>query len=897
MDDQSYQELQNGEIVGVLPIEITSIPDVSILNVDVADTKDSVSQSITIQKKDFATLLSELFQRYRIGLAETGSHDVSFEIFWKTQKVENQAYAASIKLYVVLRTIGVSKVAIDTVLSDYYHIFSSALELQRYEFRKVQVSEISNAVRDVRCDSMRALVKDEAVVSLQNQMLNECYSFDRIPQSEQDLSRIVNVLIDHPDCGVFLQLIPTSYTLQEIDGIDRMTTVLKTLNKGLHDKVMGNIGFALAEKHAETYKYYSEHKASSLFSFNILVVGGKDAVNSISSRVYGQINSVPGREAALKFVSLSQEQISISDAFYSLPWVLQEIVANTERSPLWQIENNPYANFKRLPYIITGEEASEFFRLPIGSSRVAAGLKVNTSDKASKTYSSNIINGGDITVGKLRSSSGADAIGFFLKDLTKHMLVVGTPGSGKTTFSVSLLNRLWKDHKIPFLVIEPAKNEYRALVQSIPDLQVFTPGKNFISPFVFNPFVPPENVTLESYKSVLKTAFAAAVTMSTPLDKIFEETIDNCYSEFRWLDNYTTADKGRVFNIQDFVRCFKRTFESIGYTGDAKNIGRAGMVRLQSLVRLFDNYSSIPIKDLLAKPTVIELAAIENAEQKSLIIALLLLSILSYVNRNFLGEGKLRNVILLEEAHVLLDSDGKAGEGAADPSAIAKGLVKRMLAEIRSYGVGLVIADQSPRKVGTDVVALTNIKLAFRLVEREDKEILSDSTNMTENQKDRLARLKPGEAMLFFDKLEEPEEVVTEDYRAANNISISLTDEGIRDASTYWNDKLERLKPYPECACVAACSAKCDFMRRNLAREIAKRIFKRHFNEGSSDFEVLKSIYSRIGRLVPQELNDEPMSKELVHCVRMHFLRNVKFGTKIKLDDATIHKTLKALKK
>ena len=118
------------------------------------------------------------------------------------------------------------------------------------------------------------------------------------------------------------------------------------------------------------------------------------------------------------------------------------------------------------------------------------------------------------------------------------MLVVGTPGSGKTTFSVGLLDRLWKKHHIPFLVIEPAKNEYRALVQSIPDLQVFTPGKNFISPFVFNPFVPPKNVKLETYKSTLKTAFAAAVSMSTPLDKIFEESINNCYSDFRWLDTY-----------------------------------------------------------------------------------------------------------------------------------------------------------------------------------------------------------------------------------------------------------------------------------------------------------------------------------------------------------------------
>ena len=133
-----------------------------------------------------------------------------------------------------------------------------------------------------------------------------------------------------------------------------------------------------------------------------------------------------------------------------------------------------------------------------------------------------MVNAGDITVGKLKTSAKEDNIGFSLQDLAKHMLVLGTPGSGKTTFSVGLLDRLWKEHNIPFLVIEPAKNEYRALVQSIPDLQVFTPGKNFISPFVFNPFVPPKNVKLETYKSTLKTAFAAGVSMTTPLDKILK---------------------------------------------------------------------------------------------------------------------------------------------------------------------------------------------------------------------------------------------------------------------------------------------------------------------------------------------------------------------------------------
>lgn len=174
-----------------------------------------------------------------------------------------------------------------------------------------------------------------------------------------------------------------------------------------------------------------------------------------------------------------------------------------------------------------------------------------------------------ISLGILKSSVSNDSIGLSLKDLAKHMFIVGTPGSGKTTFSVGLLDRLWKQHGIPFLVIEPAKNEYRAMVESIPVLQIFTPGKNFISPFVYNPFVPPSGVKLEAYKSTLKTAFATGVTMTTPLDKIFEDAVNNCYSNFKWLDTYTLADKGKIFNISDFIKCFTETFEAIGYTGES----------------------------------------------------------------------------------------------------------------------------------------------------------------------------------------------------------------------------------------------------------------------------------------------------------------------------------------
>lgn len=886
----STAALSGGETVALAAIEIASIPHISIIG----GKQGAIADTIERYKKEMESLLGEVYQTYKTESYSAGyARDISLELLWTTEGVKNQPYNAEIKLFLIVRTIERSEEKACALAAGILKVCQSTLSLQKYEYKEKTGEDLLYVVNQIQDASIKAIVKEEKIENLQNQMLPYCYAFDRIPVSGNDLSKVVNTLIDFPNCAVSFQLIPVMYDANEIGEIDRETQMLEMLSHGVMDQGVGNVSFTLAEKHAVTFKYYSEHKSAPLFRYNILIYGDSTAISGISSRVYGQIAAGKDSTANLQLADIPANQVNKDSNFYPLPWAVGEVLINRNRnSQIWnsgQFSNALY----RLPYIITAEEASEFFRLPIGSDVVSAGLRVNESGKVSKTYTDNIINAGDIKVGKLRSSSKGDEIGFSLKDLAKHMLVVGTPGSGKTNFSVGLLDRLWKEHHIPFLVIEPAKNEYRALVQSIPDLQVFTPGKNFISPFVFNPFVPPKNVKLETYKSTLKTAFGAAVSMATPLDLIFEEAINNCYSDFKWLDTYTVDDKGKIFNIMDFIRCFQETFDAIGYTGDSKNIGRAGVVRLNSLVNLFDNYFSIPIEDMLQKPTVIELAAIENSDQKALIIALLLLSILSYVNSNYVGEGDLRNVILLEEAHVLLDASSAAGPGEANPSAIAQGLVKRMLAEIRSYGVGLVIADQSPRKVSTDVVALTDMKMVFRLVESMDKQIIADSTNMSDAQAQRMSKLKPGEAFLFFNKLDEPEEVITPEYRLENKISITLSDEEIHRLSIYWEDKQELLRPYPQCQMVECCSKTCDYNRRVLAREIARRIFVKHFKPEMKERDALDYVFGRITRLVQEELNGEPFSKELLLCVKVHLWRRIRYGTKIPVKDVMIENSLK----
>jgi len=874
--------LQNGEYAGICTLEITSIPHISILESEYSNkTKEEI---LFKYKVDMQALISELYQNYKLN----DNNDISYELLWITTPVENQTFKAKIKLFINVRVVNKSNDALKASIQSSIQLIKNSLTNNKYD--------VESVVDDTEFDLLRkknnifSLSKETRVINLQNQMVPYCYTADRLLETQLSLDKIVNTIVDYPYSILSLQLTPILLSDEEKTTVEQMGQVLNSLSQGIME--MGNISISAAQKPAENYKYYAELKDGPLFRYSINVFSDDVGTSNISSRVFGQLVSVTEEKNYLTQNRIDNLSFDNEQSYFLLPWLInQKLDEINSKSSIWSI--GVFSKIRRFPYIVTDEEASEFFRLPIGDENVSAGLNVNESAKTAKTYADNIINGGDIEVGKLRSSSKGDTIGFNLKDLTKHMLVVGTPGSGKTTFSVGMLDRLWKKHHIPFLVIEPAKNEYRALVQSIPDLQVFTPGKNFISPFVYNPFLPPKNVKLETYKSTLKTAFAAGVSMTTPLDKIFEEAINNCYSDFRWLDTYTTDNKGKIFNITDFIKCFQQTFDEIGYTGDAKNIGRAGVVRLNSLVNLFDNYYSIPIEDLLSKPTIIELAAIENAEQKALIISLLLLSVLSYVNANYVGEGGLKNIILLEEAHVLLDSNMNSGQGEANPSSIAQGLIKRMLAEIRSYGVGLVIADQSPRKVGTDVVALTDMKVIFRLVEAADKQIIADSSNMSDAMIQRMSKLKPGEAFLFFNKLDEPEEVITPDYRLENNISISLSDEGIKSLSTYWKNKPEMLKPYPECNVIHYCKQTCDYSQRILAREIARRIYVKNFKPDSTDFELVKKVFSRISLLIKNELNDEPFTPELLSCVKVHLWRKIKYSTKIKINEKLIENSLR----
>lgn len=137
-------------------------------------------------------------------------------------------------------------------------------------------------------------------------------------------------------------------------------------------------------------------------------------------------------------------------------------------------------------------------------------------------------------------------------------------------------------------------------------------------------------------------------------------------------------------------------------------------------------------------------------------MALLLIMVCVYTKNNVAGDGELKNILLIDEAHVLLAGGGSRSEDSADSQGSTVEALEDMIAEIRSYGTGIIIADQSPTKVGRGVVANTNVKVIFKLVEKENKDAISTATNMGEADYDLLGRLGVGEALLHYGRVHSP---------------------------------------------------------------------------------------------------------------------------------------------
>lgn len=384
--------------------------------------------------------------------------------------------------------------------------------------------------------------------------------------------------------------------------------------------------------------------------------------------------------------------------------------------------------------------------------------------------------------------------------LDKHVFVAGVTGSGKTTTCQNILLNSGQ----PFLVIEPAKSEYRILKNKLPDLLVFTLGDDQVAPFRMNPFafLPEEGIS--AHVDMIKASMEAAFDMEAAIPQIIERALYCCYEDYGWdvrtgentMFQDPFAPEACAFpQLSDLLAKIETVVEEQGFDQRLKNdyIGSI-RARLQSLTLgakgcMLDTKRSIDWFSLLDKQVVFELEKIKSGSEKSLIMGFILTAFGEAVRERYEREkdkkpSGVRHILLVEEAHRLLS---KYTPGDSQNKKHGVEMFSDMLAEVRKYGECLIIADQIPNKLAEDVLKNTNTKIVHRIFAQDDKDAIGNTMALSEEQKQFLPSLKTGRAILFSDGVGQATQVQID--QPTDTSSATLSNEDLRRQAFryYWS--------------------------------------------------------------------------------------------------------------
>ena len=424
-------------------------------------------------------------------------------------------------------------------------------------------------------------------------------------------------------------------------------------------------------------------------------------------------------------------------------------------------------------------------------------------------------------------------------DLSRHAFVAGVTGAGKTNTIFSILRQTSEMGK-PFLIIEPAKTEYRALLND-PNLgkhlRVFTLGNEIVSPIRLNPFeiVGWPKTPVSVHLDLLRSVFAASFGMWTPLPQVLEQCLHRVYQDRGWdttrncnhrLDK--SSDPADAYpTLSELASKVDQVIRELGYEAKISDDMRAALLtRLNGLRtggkgRMLDVQHSLPMDSLLNNCVVLELESMGDDDDKAFLMGLIFIRLVEYRR----SKGSVRNLehlLVIEEAHRLLTNSGPRGrEEEADPRGKAVETFANLLAEIRTYGQGIIVADQVPVKLAPEVIKNTNLKIVHRLVAQDDRTVLAGAMAMNEHQASSLATFKIGEAAVFAEGDDAP-------------LLVKVPKEKDNDA---WPDNdrvLGQMKsfkvPGSDCACherSLAADRACDEARMISEKFACRRIFAR----------------------------------------------------------------------
>ena len=370
------------------------------------------------------------------------------------------------------------------------------------------------------------------------------------------------------------------------------------------------------------------------------------------------------------------------------------------------------------------------------------------------------------------------------EDINKHTFVCGMTGTGKTNTVKMILDKVNK----PFLVIEPAKKEYRNIDK---EKEIYTLGNVQLNSLRLNPFYILPGINPQQHIDLLKDLFSASFALYGPMPYIVEKCLSTIYEKKGWnlsfgyhpylvdIENRQTAfDEDKIkekYNeiahkflfptMQDLKNEVDKYVESMDYDKELKgNIKSAINARIDSLCvgskGYIFNSNNIPnFDELFSKNTVLELESLSDDADKSFSMGLIIIFLNEYiqVKKELENTNELKHILVIEEAHRLLkNTNFENNENFGNPKGKAVEHFTNMLAEMRSYGEGIIVSEQIPTKLAPDVIKNSSNKIVHRLASKDDQEVMANTIGLTNEEAIYIGNQKTGYALCSKEGLYQP---------------------------------------------------------------------------------------------------------------------------------------------
>lgn len=346
--------------------------------------------------------------------------------------------------------------------------------------------------------------------------------------------------------------------------------------------------------------------------------------------------------------------------------------------------------------------------------------------------------------------------------LSSHVFITGSTGSGKSNTIYQLLAEAKENH-IKFLVVEPAKGEYKHIFGQEENVFVYGTNPQLTPLLKLNPFSFTKETHILEHLDRLIEIFNVCWPMYAAMPAVLKKAVEKSYIDCGWDLIKSVNEFGGIYpTFADVAENIKEIIDSSEYDNENKGAYKGSLLtRIESLTNgingLIFSQEELSNQQLFDSNVIVDLSRVGSSETKSLIMGILVLKLQEYRMSQADMNSSLRHLTVLEEAHNLLKRTSTE-QVSESSNLIGKSveMLANSIAEMRTYGEGFIIADQAPGLLDLSVIRNTNTKIIMRLPDWSDRELVGKSANLNDDQILELARLPKGVAAVYQNEWIQP---------------------------------------------------------------------------------------------------------------------------------------------